>query len=246
MPSTSGIQEETESTSSQDTQNTEGENETVPSQSSQSTSSTVPEREISIWLDEKEEQNAKRQVLNDSMNNLTDGRLSPLQSTLDTEWDDISATLQKCYTRKARETIAATLSVISPGQEEELWQSILREPLLQSGDHNEGSKRKYFDINSDLIDSLIKAHNEAESWQTKRQILSLFANDFSRSELQSLIPGLSKWRIDQARSHAVQTGKGKSVKEKFIYRARIESAKVDHFLDYISRPELLQDVALDR
>lgn len=161
MPSTSGIQEELESTSSQNTPNTGGETET--SQSSQSTSSTVPEREISIWLDEKEEQNAKRQALNDSMNNLTDGRVSPLQSTLNTEWDDISSTQQKYYTRKAKETIAATLSAISPGQEEELWQSIRREPLLQSGDHNEGSKRKYFDINSELIDSLIKAHNEAES-----------------------------------------------------------------------------------
>ena len=237
MQSTSSIQEE-ESTSSQDTPNTRGETET--SQSSQSTCSTVPEREISIWLDEKEEQNAKRQALNDSLNNLTDGRVSPLQSTLNTEWDDISVTQQKYYARKARETIAATLSAISPGQEEELWQSIRREPLLQSED--KGSRRKYFDINSELIDSLIKAHNEAESWQTKRQILSLFANDFSRSELQSLIPGLSKWRIDQARSHATQTGKGQPVKEKPIYRARIESAKVDHFLDYISRPELLQDV----
>lgn len=161
MPSTSGIQEDLESTSSQDTPNTGGETET--SQSSQSTSSTVPEREISIWLDEKEEQNAKRQALNDSMNNLTDGRVSPLQSTLNTEWDDISSTQQKYYTRKAKETITATLSAISPGQEEELWQSIRRESLLQSGDHNEGSKRKYFDINSELIDSLIKAHNEAES-----------------------------------------------------------------------------------
>ena len=164
----------------------------------------MPEREISIWLDEKEEQNAKRQALNDSLNNLTDGRVSPLQSTLNTEWDDISVTQQKYYARKARETIAATLSAISPGQEEELWQSIRIEPLLQSED--KGSRRKYFDINSELIDSLIKAHNKAESWQTKRQILSLFANDFSRSELQSLIPGLSKWRIDQARSHATQTG----------------------------------------
>ena len=235
MQSTSSIQEEVESTSSQDMPNTRGETET--SQSSQSTCSTVPEREISIWLDEKE---AKRQTLDDSLNNLTDGRVSPLQSTLNTEWDDISVTQQKYYARKAKETIAATLSAISPGQEEEFWKSIRREPLLQSED--KGSRRKYFDINSELIDSLIKAHNEAESWETKRQILSLFANDFSRSELQSLIPGLSKWRIDQARSHATQTGKGQPVKEKPIYRARIQSARVDHFLDYISRPELLQNV----
>ena len=57
MQSTSSIQEEVESTSSQNTPNTRGETET--SQSSQSTCSTVPERKISIWLDEKEEQNAK-------------------------------------------------------------------------------------------------------------------------------------------------------------------------------------------
>ena len=58
-----------------------------------------------------------------------------------------------------------------------------------------------------------------------------------------MIPGLSKWRIDQARNHATETGKGQPILEKPIYRARIENAKVEHFLDYISRPELLQDVA---
>ena len=65
---------------------------------------------------------------------------------------------------------------------------------------NEGTvakKRKYFDVNSDLIDALIEAHNQAQSWQTKRQILSLFANDFSRFELQRMIPGLTKHAILQ-------------------------------------------------
>ena len=56
-----------------------------------------------------------------------------------------------------------------------------------------------------------------------------------------MIPDLSKGRIDQARNHATETGKGQPILEKPIYRARI--AKVDHFLDYISRPELRQDVA---
>ena len=104
-------------------------------------------------------------------------------------------------------------------------------------------KRKYFDVKSGLIDALIEAHNQAQSWQTKRQILPLFANDFSRLELQKMIPGLSKWRIDQARNRVTETGKGQPILEKPIYRARIENAKVYHFLDYISRPELLQDVA---
>ena len=105
----------TESISSQSSQDTAAESsaggkpETVSSQSSQS---TLSEKEVSIWLDEKEEQQAKRQGLNDCLNRLTDGRVSPLQSTLNTEWEDISSTQQKYYTRKARKMVAATPSVI--------------------------------------------------------------------------------------------------------------------------------------
>lgn len=58
-----------------------------------------------------------------------------------------------------------------------------------------------------------------------------------------MIPGLSKWRIDEARQHAIHRGKGQPVLEQPIFRRRIDAAKVDHFLDFISRPDLLQDVA---
>ena len=183
---------ETQSLSSQSSQGTdnilsdpEGETDTMFSQSSQS---TLPEKEISIWLDEKEEQHAKRQTLNDTVSTLTDGRVSPLLSTLNTEWDDISSTQQKYYTRKAREIFAATLSVVNPGQEEALWESLRRESMLENEGTVTKNRQKYFDVKSDLIDALIKPHNQAQLWQTKRQILSLFANDFSRLELQEMIP----------------------------------------------------------
>ena len=74
-------------------------------------------------------------------------------------------------------------------------------------------QRKAFRHTHGLIDVLIKAYDQAESWQTKRQILSLFANDFSCRELQTLIPGLTKWRIDQARQHTTEAGKGQAVPE---------------------------------
>ena len=63
-------------------------------------------------------------------------------------------------------------------------------------DESGSSKREHFDTNTGLIDVLIKAYDQAESWQTKRQILSLFANDSSHKELQTLIPVLTWWRID--------------------------------------------------
>ena len=97
MPSLSGAQRhtgyceasstivgETQSLSSKSSQGTdnilsgpEGETDTMSSQSSQS---TLPEKEISSWLDEKEEQHAKRQTLNDTVSTLTDGRGSPLST----------------------------------------------------------------------------------------------------------------------------------------------------------------------
>ena len=58
-----------------------------------------------------------------------------------------------------------------------------------------------------------------------------------------MIPGLSKWRIDQARLHATEVGKGQPPLERLIYRTRIDPVKVDHFINYISRPEFIQDVA---
>ena len=39
-------------------------------------------------------------------------------------------------------------------------------------------------------------YNEANSWYTQQQILSLFAGDYSKTELLQLVPGLTKFRID--------------------------------------------------
>ena len=192
-----------------------GESDTI-TLSSQASEGTEPEGEVSIWCDEKELQNERRYTLSDAIGNLSGERFSPLLSTLNATWDDISPTQQKYYVQKEREAITTSLSVISPGQEKELWSSIQNEPII-GGEERYMAKRKHFDTSTGLIDILIKAHDQANTWQTKRQILSLFANDFSRIELQKLIPGLSKWRIDQAHQHAIEAQRGQLVHENPIF-----------------------------
>lgn len=100
--------------------------------SSQASCHSIPENEISIWSDEVQVQQEKRKVLNDTVQTLTDGQTSPILSTLNTTWDDISSTQQKYYQRKAKETIMAVLSVISPGQEEKLWRAVRKEATIGS------------------------------------------------------------------------------------------------------------------
>ena len=133
------------------------------SSSSQSSQQSIPEEEISIWSDEVEHQQQRRQLLNNTVSSLSGGRISPNLSTLNTSWD---------YLRKAKESICTALSVLSPGQEEELW-STLRQERLVNKDSAGATRRRSFDPKSGLIDVLIKSYNQAESWQTKRQILSL-------------------------------------------------------------------------
>lgn len=59
----------------------------------------------------------------------------------------------------------------------------------------------------------------------------------------NMIPILSKWRIDEAPQHATKVGEGLSVLQEPIFRSRISPVQIDHSVDYIARPEMLQDVA---
>ena len=58
-----------------------------------------------------------------------------------------------------------------------------------------------------------------------------------------MIPGLSKWRINQTRHHATEAGKGQPIPEIPSSRSKTDPEKVDHFVEYLSRPEFVQDVA---
>ena len=120
-----------------------GESQTVSSQS-HSSQASIPEEEISIWINGMEEQNNKRQKLNEAIANISGGRYSPVMSTLNTTWDDVSDTQQRYYIRKAKETIATSLPVITPGQDELVWKTLQMEALFDA-DRTNQEKRKRFD-----------------------------------------------------------------------------------------------------
>ena len=73
-------------------------------------------KRLAFWSDDVEEQQKKRDIFNAAVNILTGGRTSPITSTLNTSWGDITSTQQKYYQSKAMETVGAALTVIVPGQ----------------------------------------------------------------------------------------------------------------------------------
>ena len=94
-----------------------------------------------------------------------------------------------------------------------------------------------------IVVTLVSLYEGATSWYTKMSILSIFVQHYSKSKLKSMVPGLTTWRIGQARKHSAVVGEGVSQETDTLVRYRLDEEKVDHFLDFITSPHYLQDVA---
>lgn len=200
---------------------------------SSQTSSDYPEAETSLEWQPTPQMREQLYFLNSFLNRL-DGNVSPVRSQLGTDVTDISERTAWYYKRKAVQAVEGVLTAIAPGNSKWLFQQMV-DGYTSVADGNLPEHN--------LLTTLTRLYEEATTWQVRRQILSMFARDYSKTELQVLIPGLSKWCIDEARHHAFISSRGSLIDTPTIQRCRLDPVKVDHFLDFISSPSFLQDVA---
>ena len=143
----------------------------------------------------------------------------------------MSSRTQRYYRKKAEEAIEGVLESIAPGNVSWLYKRVLQ-------------RRTRFQVAEGIVEDKLVArllilYEEAAYWYTRQQILSVFVTNYSKTELLALIPGLSKWTIDEARKHACQTKLGQPIDPPKITRCRLDAVKVDHLF---SSPSFLQDV----
>lgn len=146
----------------------------------------------------------------------------PLKCQLSTPWETLNRNSKSYYWRKARESIYLVLNVIAPGQEESHLKSL-----------QENEKQHPIDSTTRCI---IDAFHKARNSRAQIQILSLIVNNFTKLELQSMIPGLSVSKIDSARKHLLVAGGGNLVVQPKIYRTKLTRPKVTHFIDFVMNP----------
>ena len=112
----------------------------------------------------------------------------------------VSASTQRYYRRKAEQVLDVALDAIAPGNSTWLFEQVRCKRGIIQGVSNAGE--------GTLVSRLVTCYEEAGSWYNRQQILSLFAGDYSKTELLQMIPGLTKWRIDEARKHAFKNKPG--------------------------------------
>ena len=84
--------------------------------------------------------------------------------------------------------------------EEALKASQLIETALSTSKESEADKR--------YLEALAETYNNASTWGTRRQILSVMADLVTFERMQAYIPDLTEFRFKEARKHKVQHGRG--------------------------------------
>lgn len=197
----------------------------------------LAQQTLSLSLNETEyiptpQTNYKLHCLNRNITTLSEGRVSPVRFQLQQNINDVSKTTQRYIKRKAYQVVQTSLECIAPTQSGELL-DLITTPITT--DDNATDK---------VMETLISLYDKAASRQTKLTLLSIFVQHFTKTQLQEMIPGLTIWRIDEARKHAACEEKLPCENDKApVIRYRLDEEKVDHFIDFISSPIFLQDVA---
>ena len=175
----------------------------------------------------------KRQHLNSF---LSACRIPPIVKSWQT-WSSSSDRTRQRYTTKSAEMVSAVLKTVTPDDASagSLWKNLISCPnmsQLLGTETLSPSEQSY----------LAQAYNNALSWETRRQILSIMSGTASYSTLCEYIPGLTRYRYTAANLHRLQFGTGAEIARQPTHsRMCIDKAQLDHFLDFISSPHLVQE-----
>lgn len=151
----------------------------------------------------------------------------------------LDARTKQVYIDKAKDAVVAALEVIIPDDAGGLWEALKTSGGVESSlgvpSETNPSDDKY-------LRSLAETYENASSWDTRRQVLSIMADLVPYSLLQRYLPGITEYRVKTARQHTVQHGRGSAVLISKSPRMRVDYAKLDHFLDFITSPHVILDL----
>ncbi|KAL9958399.1 hypothetical protein ACROYT_G035406 [Oculina patagonica] len=160
--------------------------------------------------------------------------IQPLTFQLSTTWEKSKPDEKELCIQRATEACSVICSVIAPKDSAKLFEAI-QQPA--SGER--------FGPTDDLI-ALMSAYRNAATKNLKTQILSIYAYRYTMTALQRFhepYGKISLRQIKRARAHARKCGPGSIVPKVVHHRVRLDTSKVDHFVDFVNRPYFYQDVA---
>jgi hypothetical protein len=216
--------------------------------------STTPRKPDLSWVDVEDRpiidsdeevtiQNQKTEKI-ETINKLLslDGH-PPIKRTLNARWTDATPKTTKYYVSKMEEIVSTALEIVAPNDAGLLWRALKDSP---------GINLRYNETTADssLLYAMVESYNQATHSSTRKNILSVIADKLSFRDLEKLIPGISRHHFTAARRHAAQFGASSlSIQigsQSTILRQRIDPNQVEHFIEFITSKNIIQDLPFGR
>ena len=141
------------------------------------------------------------------------------------------------YVSKVKEVITETVRTLAPYDTRNLLQATLNS--LEAGEINDET----LSVSSDILMAVVESYNTLSEPRERRQLQSIIADIIPFKRLQELISGISRHQVTQAKKHKDQFGRGAAVPVSAgLPRERVDSARVDHFLDFVTSSHIIQDL----
>ena len=134
--------------------------------------------------------------------------------------------------------VTAALEDIAPNDTENLWNSLVKSKRVTQQSTSEEEEP----LDVILIEVLAECYNKAIHWSTRRQILSIIADKVSFQKLQRWIPGFTRYRFNIARHHRLLHGRGSVILAPCHTRMYVAAEQLDHFLEFITSANIVQDL----
>lgn len=177
------------------------------------------------------------QILDDCLGRLSDAigkpRIEPLRAQL-CSLDECTNIEKSNVIKKTEQACQLICEAIAPNDSDQLFQEVVK-------------RYKEEDVTLDVgIQALLAAYQSASSKCLKTQILSIYAKEYTSKELKAMHKSfeiLSDRRIKKARALSTAEHPGAIIEKKTQHRVRMDKTKLDHFIEFTSRPYYYQDVA---
>ena len=115
--------------------------------------------------------------------------ISPIRSRLQRPWEEASKRTRRYYVRKAG------LQDIAPSDRGSLFKAVYSSGAIQRTLQCNGEEVTSSSVDETMMNALAECYRAADSWETRRQILSIMADKLTLNQLQHWIPDLSQYRF---------------------------------------------------
>lgn len=155
------------------------------------------------------------------------------------KWEQLSSRTKITRILQAKEGVVAVLEVGEPEAASSLWEALKESHVVEKTLAPDSIPTKY---DEKYLTALAEAYENSESWDTRRQTLSIIADLAPYHVIQKYIPGIMEYRMKTGRHHRLQYGCGLAFLVTKSPRMRVDSSKLDHFISFLTSPHVVQDL----